>query len=349
LPKLLLMLLAACALLVPLLAFLLGWVLRPLEAIVLSFGTTRFANPAVYDSDAAEFTAEHCREYFRDGATVVRGALQPEVIDAMLKDFLSRHGPNEYINGLWMESAVLRDIFFFSKLASLAAQIYSCEGSETAADRPPVLLYRAHIGGRSSGWHYDTSDCNNGDFPANYTAHSLPRMVLPLVHLEQRHDILPGTVIYNQSVYSAGMEDSERARYWRGALRSYRLSEEHFDYVNVSELPPLAAMPAGHRASDAYLVEPRLAVGDMMVLSPCTIHRAPMPFRDGLTLALTFAPASAVLNGRYGHGRGDCWHGLEVGAPLRGDCFLQVHPRAGEHWTNRKKVVVQKIRMSSII
>mmetsp|Transcript_103339 Transcript_103339/g.333338 ORF Transcript_103339/g.333338 Transcript_103339/m.333338 type:complete len:347 (-) Transcript_103339:77-1117(-) len=304
---------------------------------VRKFGTTKFADPAMYDE--VVLPEERKREYFRDGVTVVRGALRPELLQELLQVILQSTNPllrytGGFASNLWMRSDAYLDFLVYSNLGHLAAQIFASPDAETASAPRAAYMWRDflvernRIQGRFLAWHVDKDECE-GDLPASLTARSRLRFVIPLA------DNVLGTVFVNQSAYVAAMEPEEAERYWRGELPR-RACGTHCGDFWWGESPPLPRV--SFPAEGATIHTGRMRLGDVIVFSACAWHRSPGISGQDLHFVLqpAFAPASSRIFGRIPLG---CRHNLSIGEPLTGSpsCFPQAYPR--EAWPAKGTVI----------
>ncbi|CAK9036945.1 Uncharacterized 30.6 kDa protein in fumA 3'region (ORF2) [Durusdinium trenchii] len=304
-------------LLVPVvLAWLWSGFLEPPE-LVRTVGQSEFARPENYGKSFV-VTEEHRKEFFRDGATLLKGVLRPEVVEKLHKLILAKADAG-YFNmttafNMWMDSDELLDFYLFGPLGGIAAQFFSSPESVTSHLPPSAQLQRDFLSRRhqnnvTNGWHIDRTECQGGDQPSKYTSTALPRLAVPLAFKQG----VRGTQILNQSQYAAAMREEDFQLYWAGKspYRREGRFEPWFGYDYNTSLPVLP----GVELKKDMIMEPWMDPGDVVIFNTCLWHRSPPWTGPEVEFALqpTFAPSSHVPKDPpilMDSGGGWCDHGL---------------------------------------
>ncbi|CAK9036856.1 unnamed protein product [Durusdinium trenchii] len=321
-------------LLVPVvLAWLWSGFLEPPE-LVRTVGQSEFARPENYGKSFV-VTEEHRKEFFRDGATLLKGVLRPEVVEKLHKLILAKADAG-YFNmttafNMWMDSDELLDFYLFGPLGGIAAQFFSSPESVTSHLPPSAQLQRDFLSRRhqnnvTNGWHIDRTECQGGDQPSKYTSTALPRLAVPLAFKQG----VRGTQILNQSQYAAAMREEDFQLYWAGKspYRREGRFEPWFGYDYNTSLPVLP----GVELKKDMIMEPWMDPGDVVIFNTCLWHRSPPWTGPEVEFALqpTFAPSSHVPKDPpilMDSGGGWCDHGLGEKSIGRGNpCFPFAFP-----------------------
>ena len=282
-----------CAIFFPILLALYfgGW--RDQPQLVRQVGKTSFAKPENYK--AFTLTDQHREEFFRDGATLLKGVLTPTIIAKLHEQTLPFTINEENGANVWMLSDELLDFYLFGPLGSIAAQVFQSPQAVTSHLPPSAQMQRDFISQRHQnstfGWHIDRSECQSGDQPSRYISTALARLALPLVSKGGSRS----TQIINQSKYAAAMSGEQREEYLAGKsmYRKEGRFERHFLWDPNTTLPVLPGVELNEDMIMEYWMEP----GDIVLFNTCLWHRAP-PWAGGaepeLALQPTFAPSNHI-------------------------------------------------------
>ena len=253
-------------------------------------GTTVFAEARAYDEAAlsGKISDRHRREYFRDGFTVVRGALPPELLKALSAKLLADFGSaTTYWNHQRsFNSDALLDFYLYSNAGALAAAIFASAGTDTEHEAPSVYLirdfmYARHPGVPGSWWHRDVEDCPRPELPLNYTRANGVRVWIPLA------DNISAPIFMNHSVLLALAAHGEETlrTYWRGEANS------HLTVLFQQRLPDEDLLDMLFRRG-GIVQPPGMRLGDVIVHTLCGFHVSPPPAE-----VMSPSPASATSPG----------------------------------------------------
>lgn len=296
---------------------------------VRQVGLTEFALPENYDE--FKITEQHREEFFRDGASLLKGVLRPSMV-AKLRAVVERRQPQltpPTSSNLWMDSDELLDFYLFGPLGGIAAQLFQSRDAVTSHLAPSAQLQGDFISKRyqeaTNGWHIDRTECQGGDQPSKFMSTALPRLAIPLDAQAVR-----GTQIINQSKYAAALSAKDAELYWAGKAPYRREGrfEPFYGFEYNTSVPILPGITLKEDMIMEHWVEP----GDVVIFNTCLWHRSPdwAGPEPELGLQPTFAPSSHVpkdppqvkdLGGSWcNHGLGD--KSIAGGSP----CFPTAFP-----------------------
>ncbi|CAE7289236.1 unnamed protein product [Symbiodinium natans] len=268
-----------------------GWKDQP--PFVRVVGKTPFAWPENYE--AFTLTDRQREEFFRDGATLLKGVLKPTVIKELHKIIspIPRTDP-QHTGNLWMLHDELLDFYLHGPLADIARQLFESPQAVTAHLPPSAQIQRDFFnirnGDSTNGWHIDRTECQRGDQPSKFLSTALARLAVPLI-LEGG---VRGTQIINQSKYAAAMSEKDREAYFAGKAM-YRKEGRFEDWMGWDTNTSLPVLP-GVTLTEDMIMEPWMEPGDVVVFNTCLWHRSP-PWtgpEPELGLHPTFAPSTHV-------------------------------------------------------
>mmetsp|Transcript_97557 Transcript_97557/g.119495 ORF Transcript_97557/g.119495 Transcript_97557/m.119495 type:complete len:383 (+) Transcript_97557:37-1185(+) len=268
-----------------------GWTQQKLY--VRQVGLTDFANPTNYE--AFHLTDRHREEFFRDGATLLKGVLKPELVKK-LHDYIAPipYWDERNLGNLWMLSDEILDFYLYGPLGAISAQLFQSPQAETSGLAPSAQLQRDFISRRqldtTNGWHIDRTECQVGDQPSKFLSSALARLAVPLVF----EGGVRGTQIINQSKYAAAMSEEERADYYAGKA-VYR-KEGRFERGMFWDPNIVVPRLPGVQLDKDMIMEHWIEPGDIVLFNTCLWHRSP-PWagpEPELGLQPTFAPATHI-------------------------------------------------------
>eukprot|EP00438_Fugacium_kawagutii_P026353 Skav214023 [mRNA] locus=scaffold3389:43241:45046:- [translate_table: standard] len=268
-----------------------GWKDQP--EFVRQVGKTEFARPENYKRFI--LTDRHREEFFRDGATLLKGVLTPEVVKK-LYDLAAQIGEwdTERRANTWMNSDEILDFYLFGPLGDIAAQVFQSPQAATAHLPPAAQIQRDFISVRqhnsTNGWHIDRTECQGGDQPSRFLSTALARLALPLV-LEGG---VRGTQIINQSKYAAAMPEAEREEYLAG--KSMYRKEGRFERLFFWDTDMAVPVLPGLSLNESMIMEYWMEPGDIVLFNTCLWHRSPAWAGGAPEIALqpTFAPSNHI-------------------------------------------------------
>ncbi|CAK9023203.1 unnamed protein product [Durusdinium trenchii] len=239
---------------------------------VRQVGLTEFALPENYDE--FKITEQHREEFFRDGASLLKGVLRPSMV-AKLRAVVERRQPQltpPTSSNLWMDSDELLDFYLFGPLGGIAAQLFQSRDAVTSHLAPSAQLQRDFISKRyqeaTNGWHIDRTECQGGDQPSKFMSTALPRLAIPLDAQAVR-----GTQIINQSKYAAALSAKDAELYWAGKAPYRREGrfEPFYGFEYNTSVPILPGITLKEDMIMEHWVEP----GDVVIFNTCLWHRSP--------------------------------------------------------------------------
>ena len=91
--------------------------------LVRQVGKTYFARTENYETFT--LTNRHRDEFFRDGATLLKGVLKPEVVKKLHEHVsqIPEWDKEKYVN-LWMQHDEILDFYLFGPLGDIARQVF---------------------------------------------------------------------------------------------------------------------------------------------------------------------------------------------------------------------------------
>ena len=98
---------------------------------VRQVGKTDFAKPENYETFT--LTDQHREEFFRDGATLLKGVLTPAIV-AKLHAFIAAipQDDTRQAGNVWMVSDEMLDFYLFGPLGNIAAQVFQSPQAVTS-------------------------------------------------------------------------------------------------------------------------------------------------------------------------------------------------------------------------
>jgi len=209
-----------------------------------------------------------------------------------------------------MVDAVI-DLYLFSNLPSIAAQIFGSPDSDCTEHvkgetvRAAAHLYsdfhyfRPATGATINPAHTDYKECQ-GILPANHTKTSRLRMWITL------DDDVESPPMINQSYFLSFATEEELKYFWAGEYLGIKAEDA------VNEWTESRGMPSS-RKSGHFISIKGLNRGDIVLHTPCLVHKSPSPpGRHVAFLCVTYAPAESKIHIQS-----------ITGAPFRG-CKLQL-------------------------
>ena len=263
--------------------------------LVREVGKTYFAKTDNYE--AFTLTDRHRDEFFRDGATLLKGVLKPEVVKK-LHEYVA---PIDYfdprnIGNLWMMSDEILDFYLFGPLGDIARQVFQSPQAVTAHLAPSAQLQRDFISRRhlnsTNGWHIDRTECQMGDQPSKYLSTALARLAVPLIV----EGGVRGTQIINQSKYAAAMSEGTREEYLAG--KSMYRKEGRFEQWMLWDPDTAVPVLPGVKLDEEMIIEHWMEPGDIVLFNTCLWHRSP-PWvgpEQELGLQPTYAPSNHIAH-----------------------------------------------------
>ena len=271
--------------------------------LVRQVGKTDFAKPENYETFT--LTDQHREEFFRDGATLLKGVLTPAIVSKLHAQITQiNQDDDEKVQSLaeipeqgsnvWMLSDEMLDFYLFGPLGNIAAQVFQSPQAVTAHLPPTAQMQRDFISRRqhnsTNGWHIDRSECQSGDQPSKYLSTALARLSVPLVPKGG----VRGTQIINQSKYAAAMSREQREDYLAGKSMYRREGrfERHFFWDPNTTVPLLP----GIELNEDMIMEHWMEPGDIVLFNTCLWHRSP-PWagpEPELGLQPTFVPSNHI-------------------------------------------------------
>ncbi|CAL1167112.1 unnamed protein product [Cladocopium goreaui] len=270
-----------------------GW--RDQPELVREVGKTYFAKTDNYE--AFTLTDRHRDEFFRDGATLLKGVLKPEVVKK-LHEYVA---PIDYfdprnIGNLWMMSDEILDFYLFGPLGDIARQVFQSPQAVTAHLAPSAQLQRDFISRRhlnsTNGWHIDRTECQMGDQPSKYLSTALARLAVPLIV----EGGVRGTQIINQSKYAAAMSEGTREEYLAG--KSMYRKEGRFEQWMLWDPDTAVPVLPGVKLDEEMIIEHWMEPGDIVLFNTCLWHCSP-PWvgpEQELGLQPTYAPSNHIAH-----------------------------------------------------
>jgi len=307
-----------------------GW--RDQPELVRQVGKTDFAKPENYETFT--LTDQHREEFFRDGATLLKGVLTPAIV-AKLHAYIAAIPQDDIRNvgNLWMLSDEMLDFYLFGPLGNIAAQVFQSPQAVTAHLPPTAQIQRDFISRRqhnsTNGWHIDRTECQIGDQPSKYLSTALARLAVPLVP----NGGVRGTQIINQSKYAAAMSREQREDYLAG--KSMYRKEGRFESCFFWDPNTSVPLLPGVELNEDMIMEHWMEPGDIVLFNTCLWHRsAPWAGPEPeLGLQPTFAPSNHISHypPTYAdpHGSWCLNEGFDAKPVGEGDgspCFPYAHP-----------------------
>ena len=296
-------------------------------------GTTDFARSENYE--AFTLTDQHREEFFRDGATLLKGVLKPELVQK-LHDYIKPipYWDERNIGNLWMMSDEILDFYLFGPLGDVARQVFQSPQAVTSHLPPTAQIQRDFISRRqvdsTNGWHIDRTECQMGDQPSKYTSSALARLAVPLNFAERG---VRGTMIINQSKYAAAMSEEDRQEYFAGNA-TYRKEGRFERWMGWDVNTPVPILP-GLKLDEGMIMEHWMEPGDVVLFNTCLWHRSPAMSGSEIEFGLqpTFAPSSHINHDppTWADGRASwCWNDnfsdTPIGAGDGSPCFPYAYP-----------------------
>lgn len=260
--------------------------------LVRQVGKTDFASEHY---EAFTLTDRHREEFFRDGATLLKGVLKPEVVKR-LHQYVA---PIPYwdarnLGNLWMASDEILDFYIFGPLGDIARQVFQSPQAVTSHLPPSAQLQRDFISRRqvdsTNGWHIDRTECQIGDQPSKYISTALARLAVPLVV----EGGVRSTQIINQSKYAAAMSEEAREEYFAG--KAMYCKEGRFERWMLWHPNTTVPVLPGVTLDTAMIMEHWMEPGDILMFNTCLWHRSPPWAGPEVELGLqpTFAPSTHI-------------------------------------------------------
>uniref|UniRef100_A0A7S1RDI8 Phytanoyl-CoA dioxygenase n=1 Tax=Alexandrium catenella TaxID=2925 RepID=A0A7S1RDI8_ALECA len=270
-------------------------------------------------------TPQHRLEYFRDGFTIIEGALPAPLLRELRRTMKAELGGD---NSIWShywayDSDALADFYIYSPLGSIAAQVFETPGTPTAAEKPSAYLWRDFLYFRDvestlTGVHVDIEDCDKSALPPNATLTNRPRIWVPL-----DDDVWVPVFTNFSKLFHSLQNDSVRERCLRGEL-------DHMEgYFKPEVSGPWFGFKDLETCLEHLMPRRKLRLGDVALHVPCLRHQSSPEERNSTILILfpTYASASSPRRRVEGALR-SCGGAHEPGATIRDDpsCFLQAWP-----------------------
>uniref|UniRef100_A0A7S1WEG2 Uncharacterized protein n=1 Tax=Alexandrium catenella TaxID=2925 RepID=A0A7S1WEG2_ALECA len=270
-------------------------------------------------------TPQHRLEYFRDGFTIIEGALPAPLLRELRRTAKAEFGGD---NSIWshtraFDSDAFADFYTYSPLGSIAAQVFETPGTQTAAEKPSAYLWRDFMYFRPpdselTGTHTDGEDCDGFGLTPNATLLNRPRIWVPL----DDNVWVPLFANFSKLFHSL-KNDTVREMSRRGEL----------DYFEGHFKPEIAGPFYGFKDLETVLgtLMPRrkLRLGDVALHIPCLRHQSSFEPRDS-TIAILFPTYASASSPRkfIPTALRQCGSAPKPGATIRDDpsCFLQAWP-----------------------
>ena len=261
--------------------------------LVRQVGTTDFARPENYE--AFTLTDQHREEFFRDGATLLKGVLKPEVMKK-LHDQVSPIPAWDHENRLniWMLRDEILDFYLFGPFGDIARQVFQSPQAVTSHLPPTAQLQRDFVSMRThnstDGWHIDRTECQIGDQPSKYLSTALARLAIPMIMAGG----VRSTQVINQSKYAAAMSEEDRQEYFAGNAM-YR-KEGRFESTFLWDPAIKVPVIPGLKLDEGMIMEHWMEPGDVFLFNTCLWHRAPEWKGPEVEAGLqpTFAPSNHI-------------------------------------------------------
>jgi len=284
---------------------------------VRTLGSTIFAHPASYDN--VRLSEQNRLEYFRDGVTVVRGALRPQLVEALRETLVADFGTR---NTIWNhfrapDSDALMDFYLYGNFGSLVADILRSPNTETTGQEESIHLWRDFMyfrwpGYQLTGFHVDAEDCDRDGLPANYTLGNRPRVWTPL------NDMTTGPVFFNQSrVLEEVTDEAILQTFWAGQLTTSII--QHVPQENLRNM---------------VIGTGRLRLGDVVLHVPCMLHSSPPQKPNDVLAAVlfpTYASAQSDTQSKLYYTRSCELRGSGTKVRDNPECFLAAYPPEARH------------------
>uniref|UniRef100_A0A7S1RDU3 Uncharacterized protein n=1 Tax=Alexandrium catenella TaxID=2925 RepID=A0A7S1RDU3_ALECA len=270
-------------------------------------------------------TPQHRLEYFRDGFTIIEGALPAPLLRELRRTAKAEFGGD---NSIWshtraFDSDAFADFYTYSPLGSIAAQVFETPGTQTAAEKPSAYLWRDFMYFRPpdselTGTHTDGEDCDGFGLTPNATLLNRPRIWVPL----DDNVWVPLFANFSKLFHSL-KNDTVREMSRRGEL----------DYFEGHFKPEIAGPFYGFKDLETVLgtLMPRrkLRLGDVALHIPCLRHQSSFEPRDS-TIAILFPTYVSASSPRMfvPDALRRCGSAPKPGATIGDDpsCFLQAWP-----------------------
>lgn len=303
-------------------------------------GSTKFARPEMYLPEGVTLTDTEKQQYYEEGYAILRGAIRPGTVEALRNELVDSFGyPGDAFEGnAWMIHDSLLDFFVYSPLGSIASQLMG--DNDTHLIRSWHHVRKPGMAPKFVRPHYDGIECEDGYPPARLPKRTKVKFYVALF------DKMAAMHFLNQSSFENMLNVSAKKTGDDGVIKA-------FGEGTLPDFPFQAVGALGMEALELIgrdKLSPILNMGDVIVHSPCLLHRSAPSDRRARNGFL--GPAYGSADGHYAgllvSGNRQCDSGFDPALGLAAapridsvpnkDCFPKVYPLAASRGTLETKV-----------